>query len=120
MVNDVIWALKNRSSENGKCNYITTQTGFTLWDLVSYDCKHNEENGEKNLDGPDYNYSWNCGAEGPSRKRAVVNLRKNQVKNALELLLTAQELHASLQEMNSVIRREEITMHIVRITRQDG
>ena len=90
MVNDVIWALKNRSSENGKCNYITTQTGFTLWDLVSYDCKHNEENGEKNLDGPDYNYSWNCGAEGPSRKRAVVNLRKNQVKNALELLLTAQ------------------------------
>ncbi len=68
MVNDVIWALKNRSSENGKCNYITTQTGFTLWDLVSYDCKHNEENGEKNLDGPDYNYSWNCGAEGPSRK----------------------------------------------------
>ena len=87
MVNDVIWALKNRSSENGKCNYITTQTGFTLWDLVSYDCKHNEENGEKNLDGPDYNYSWNCGAEGPSRKRAVVNLRKNQVKNALELLL---------------------------------
>jgi len=57
MVNDVIWALKNRSSENGKCNYITTQTGFTLWDLVSYDCKHNEENGEKNLDGPDYNYS---------------------------------------------------------------
>ena len=90
MVNDVIWALKNRSSENGKCNYITTQTGFTLWDLVSYDCKHNEENGEKNLDGPDYNYSWNCGAEGPSRKRTVVNLRKNQVKNALELLLTAQ------------------------------
>ena len=82
--------MKNRSSENGKCNYITTQTGFTLWDLVSYDCKHNEENGEKNLDGPDYNYSWNCGAEGPSRKRAVVNLRKNQVKNALELLLTAQ------------------------------
>ena len=76
MVNDVIWALKNRSSENGKCNYITTQTGFTLWDLVSYDCKHNEENGEKNLDGPDYNYSWNCGAEGPSRKRAVVNLRR--------------------------------------------
>ena len=48
------------------------------------------QKGEKNLDGPDYNYSWNCGAEGPSRKRAVVNLRKNQVKNALELLLTAQ------------------------------
>ena len=90
MVNDVIWALKNRASESGRCNYITTHTGFTLWDLVSYDCKHNEENGENNLDGPDYNYSWNCGAEGPSRKRAIINLRKNQVKNALELLLTAQ------------------------------
>ena len=43
MVNDVIWALKNRSSENGKCNYITTQTGFTLWDLVSYDCNQKKE-----------------------------------------------------------------------------
>lgn len=90
MVNDVIWALKNRASESGRFNYITNHTGFTLWDLVSYDCKHNEENAENNLDGPDYNYSWNCGAEGPSRKRAILNLRKNQVKNALELLLTAQ------------------------------
>lgn len=90
MVNDVIWALKHNSRDDGKCNYITTHTGFTLWDLVSYDCKHNEANGENNTDGPDYNYSWNCGAEGPSRKRAVVNLRKNQVRNALYLLMTAQ------------------------------
>ncbi len=41
-------------------------------DLVSYEGKHNEANGENNQDGPDYNYSWNCGAEGPSRKKAVV------------------------------------------------
>ena len=90
MVNDVVWALKHHSSPDGKCNYITGQTGFTLWDLVSYDSKHNEANGENNSDGPDYNYSWNCGAEGPSRKRAVTELRKNQVRNAFLLLLTAQ------------------------------
>ncbi len=90
MINDVIWALKHNSAYDGVCNYITTHTGFTLWDLVSYDCKHNEENGENNTDGPDYNYSWNCGAEGPSRKKAVVELRRNQVRNAFQLLLTAQ------------------------------
>lgn len=90
MIGDVIRELKHNSSLDGKCNYITAHTGFTLWDLVSYDGKHNEENGENNTDGPDYNFSWNCGAEGPSRKRAVLNLRKNQVKNAMFLLLTAQ------------------------------
>ena len=90
MVNDVIWALGHNSGYDGKCNYITTHTGFTLCDLVSYDGKHNEANGERNHDGPDYNYSWNCGAEGPSRKKAVVSLRKNQVRNAFQLLLTAQ------------------------------
>ena len=90
MVNDVIWALKHNSASDGKCSYITAQTGFTLWDLVSYDGKHNEANGEGNLDGPDYNFSWNCGVEGPSRKKAVMTLRRNQVKNAFFLLLTAQ------------------------------
>lgn len=90
MINDVMWALSRNSAVDGKFNYITAQTGFTLWDLVSYDCKHNEANGENNTDGPDYNYSWNCGAEGPSRKRAVTALRKNQVMNAFFLLLTAQ------------------------------
>lgn len=90
MIQDVIWALQHNTKEDGKCNYITSHTGFTLNDLVSYDAKHNEANGERNSDGPDYNYSWNCGAEGPSRKRAVVELRKKQVKNAFLLLLTAQ------------------------------
>lgn len=90
MINDVIWALRHNTKEDGKCNYITGQTGFTLNDLVSYDAKHNEANGENNVDGPDYNYSWNCGAEGPSRKKAVVELRKKQVKNAFLLLLLAQ------------------------------
>ncbi len=90
MVNDVIRALRHNSAADGKCNYITTHTGFTLWDLVSYDSKHNEANGENNTDGPDYNYSWNCGAEGPSRKKTVMELRKSQVKNAFLLLLSAQ------------------------------
>ena len=58
-------------------NYIASHNGFTLCDVVSYDGKHNEANGENNLDGPDYNYSWNCGAEGNSRKKAVNELRKN-------------------------------------------
>lgn len=71
-------------------NYITNQNGFTLNDLVSYDRKHNEENGENNQDGPEYNYSWNCGAEGPSRKKAVTELRRKQMTNALLMLFTAQ------------------------------
>ena len=90
MIDDVIWALRRNTKEDGCCNYITTHTGFTLADLVSYDEKHNEANGEHNHDGPAYNYSWNCGAEGPSRKRSIMELRKNQIKNAFFLLLTAQ------------------------------
>lgn len=90
MVRDVIWALKHNTKEDGKCNYITGHTGFTLQDVVSYDGKHNEANGEQNQDGPDYNYSWNCGVEGPSRKKSVTELRERQVRNAFALLLTAQ------------------------------
>ncbi|MCI8582409.1 MAG: glycogen debranching protein [Dorea sp.] len=88
MVGGVIYWLNQHTREN--YNYITSQNGFTLNDLVSYDCKHNEANGENNQDGPDYNYSWNCGAEGPSRKKAVNELRKNQIRNAFLLLLFAQ------------------------------
>lgn len=90
MVESVMWWLKHLSREDGIFNYITSHTGFTLCDLVSYDRKHNELNGEKNQDGPEYNYSWNCGAEGSSRKKAVVELRRNQIKNAFLLLLFAQ------------------------------
>ncbi len=90
MICDVIRALRHNTKEDGKCNYITGHTGFTLQDLVSYDGKHNEANGELNQDGPDYNFSWNCGTEGPSRKRDIVELRRRQVKNAFGLLLMAQ------------------------------
>lgn len=90
MVWDVMNALRHHTKEDGKFNYITGHTGFTLQDLVSYDGKHNEANGEQNQDGPDYNYSWNCGVEGPSRKKNIMELRGRQVKNAFALLLTAQ------------------------------
>lgn len=90
MIESVMWWLKQHSKEQGSCNYITNHTGFTLADLVSYDGKHNELNGEENTDGPDYNFSWNCGVEGNTRKKAVLELRRKQVKNAFFLLLMAQ------------------------------
>lgn len=73
-----------------KINYLTCYEGFTLNDLVSYDYKHNESNGEDNRDGTDYNYSWNCGVEGASRKKAITSLRMRQMKNAMSLLLLSQ------------------------------
>lgn len=90
MVRDVMYWLRHKPEADRMFNAITEQSGFTLQDLVSYDGKHNEANGEDNQDGTDYNYSWNCGAEGPSRKKAVAELRKNQVRNAFFLLLTSQ------------------------------
>ena len=60
--------------------------GFRLMDLVSYERKHNEANGEENRDGSDYNFSWNCGVEGKTRKTGVLSLRYTLLKNALCLL----------------------------------
>lgn len=71
----------------GLVHCITQHNGFTLRDLISYDVKHNEANGEKNQDGTEYNYSWNCGAEGPSRKKEVLRKRACQEKNAFVMLL---------------------------------
>lgn len=90
MVGDVIYWLRRPAGAEGMYNYIANHNGFTLNDLVSYDAKHNEANGENNQDGPDYNYSWNCGAEGPSRKKAVMALRSGQVRNAFLLVFLAQ------------------------------
>src|SRR5256886_335277 len=69
-------------------NFVTCHDGFTLNDLVSYNHKHNEVNGESNRDGSDDNLSWNCGVEGPTDDPTVEALRNRQVKNffALELL----------------------------------
>ena len=82
--------MRQNSSLEGVVNHITDYRGFTLSDLVSYDRKHNEENGEDNRDGSDYNYSWNCGVEGSSRKRAILQMRLAQRKNALAMLFLSQ------------------------------
>ncbi len=68
-------------------NFVTCHDGFTLSDLVSYNEKHNEANGENNLDGTNDNHSWNCGAEGGTADPAILGLRRQMVKNFACLLL---------------------------------
>ncbi len=70
-------------------NFVTCHDGFTLDDLVSYDRKHNEANGEQNRDGSDDNWSWNCGVEGPTQDAGIEALRARQIRNFLALLLTS-------------------------------
>jgi glycogen operon protein len=71
-------------------NFICCHDGFTLYDLVSYNHKHNEANGEGNRDGNDANWSWNCGAEGPTADERVNRLRQRQVRNLMATLLLSQ------------------------------
>ncbi|MGW4676697.1 glycogen debranching protein GlgX [Streptomyces sp. NPDC004324] len=71
-------------------NFVTAHDGFTLRDLVSYDDKHNEANGEGNRDGESVNRSWNCGAEGPTDDEAILELRARQQRNLLATLLLSQ------------------------------
>jgi isoamylase len=82
-----IYGHENREAEQS-INFVTCHDGFTLNDLVSYDAKHNEDNGESNRDGANDNQSWNCGAEGATDNPVVEALRERQIKNffALELL----------------------------------
>ena len=71
-------------------NFVTCHDGFTLEDLVSYNGKHNEANGEGGADGSDDNRSWNCGAEGPTSDPAISRLRARQKRNFLATLFCAQ------------------------------
>nr|MBU1328677.1 glycogen debranching protein GlgX [Candidatus Omnitrophota bacterium] len=71
-------------------NFITCHDGFTLEDLVSYDQKHNEVNGEDNADGSNDNISWNCGVEGPAEDEVILALRQRQKRNFLATLLLSQ------------------------------
>ena len=71
-------------------NFTTAHDGFTLMDMVSYNGKHNEANGENNNDGSNDNYSWNCGEEGETKNPEVLRLRRKQIKNAFSLLLVSQ------------------------------
>ena len=86
-------------------NFVTVHDGFTLNDLVSYNEKHNEANGEDNRDGANDNLSWNCGVEGPTDDPAVEALRNRQVKNFFTLLLTA--VGAPLILMGDEVRRTQ-------------
>ena len=90
MINQFLSHLRENKDEIGIVNSIARWDGFRLADLVSYDRKHNEENGENNQDGVDYNCSWNCGVEGKSRKKGIQELRLRQMKNAVTILLMSQ------------------------------
>lgn len=70
-------------------NFVTSHDGFTLADLVAYNDKHNEDNGEDNRDGDPHNLSWNCGVEGPSDDPTIRALRNRQQRNFLLTLLVS-------------------------------
>lgn len=89
-LNSIAYRIRRNPMQSTVINYIASHNGFNLMDMVSYDMKRNEANGENNRDGTNYNYSWNCGVEGPTRRKAVLELRKKQIKNALILLMLSQ------------------------------
>lgn len=80
----------NGRRPHASVNFVTAHDGFTLRDLVSYNDKHNEANGEDNRDGADDNNSWNCGVEGPTDDPAILELRARQQRNFLATLLLSQ------------------------------
>ena len=84
-----LYASQNRGIK-ASVNFITAHDGFTLMDLVSYNGKHNEANGEDNRDGEDNNNSWNCGWEGECDDKGINFLRHKQIKNAISLLMVSQ------------------------------
>ena len=90
MICRLIALWKENAADRGIVNAIARQDGFRLADLVSYDNKHNEANGELNQDGNDHNYSWNCGIEGRTKKKAILSLRMRQMKNAMTFVLLSQ------------------------------
>ncbi len=89
LINQFVYYVRESSQETHAVNSIARWDGMRLFDLVSYDRKHNEQNGEDNQDGTNYNCSWNCGVEGKSRKKSIQRLRLRQMKNALAFLFIA-------------------------------
>jgi isoamylase len=99
-----IYRHKEREAEQS-VNFVTCHDGFTLNDLVSYDHKHNEANGEDNRDGTDDNRSWSCGVEGPSTDPEIERLRNRQVKNFMTITLLSLGLPMFL--MGDEVRRTQ-------------
>lgn len=92
LLQEFSYQTRNRPAPLYALNYISNFNEFSLRDMVSYDFKHNEENGEFGRDGNNENFSWNCGIEGETRKQAVLKLRKKQMCNAMAMLLLSQGL----------------------------
>lgn len=90
MVNSLAFRSRRNPADCGVINYMANTNGMTMMDMVTYDRKHNEENGEDNRDGNDFECSWNCGEEGPTRKKKIVELRKKQLCNGFLLLFLSQ------------------------------
>ena len=99
-----IYGHQEREAEQS-INFITCHDGFTLNDLVSYNNKHNEANGEDNRDGTDNNLSWNCGVEGPTEDPKIEQLRNRQVKNFHTITLLA--AGAPMLLMGDEVRRTQ-------------
>lgn len=89
-IGTLIPAVKDMFEEKSRINYLSNYYGFTMQDMVMYQQKHNEANGEENRDGTDYNCTWNCGVEGICYKIEVQVLRERQLRNALALLFLSQ------------------------------
>jgi len=112
-----VWAFGNRllgspdlfhqpdREPNRSINFVTCHDGFTLNDLVSYNQKHNQANLENNRDGMDENFSWNCGAEGPTDDPEIERLRARQIRNFLVALFVAQGTPMML--MGDEVRRTQ-------------
>lgn len=96
---------RSDTDTNRSINFITCHDGFTLNDLVSYNDKHNQANGEGNRDGANQNHSWNCGEEGETDDPAIEALRLQQIKNLLTILLFSQGTPMLL--MGDEIRRSQ-------------
>jgi len=95
-----------REREPGQSvNFVTCHDGFTLNDLVSYNSKHNEANGEGNQDGLNENLSWNCGIEGPSGDVEIETLRRRQIKNFMVILLMS--VGTPMLQMGDEMRRSQ-------------
>jgi isoamylase len=99
-----IYSHEEREAEQS-VNFVTCHDGFTLNDLVSYNDKHNEANGENNRDGSNDNRSWNCGVEGPTNDQAVEKLRNRQVKNLL--IVTMVSVGMPMLVMGDEVRRTQ-------------
>src|SRR5215475_3514185 len=99
-----LYGHKHREAEQS-VNFVTCHDGFTLNDLVSYNQKHNEANGEDNRDGANDNRSWNCGVEGPSDDSAVEKLRNRQIKNLLTVTMLS--LGVPMIVMGDEVRRTQ-------------